>query len=378
VPLPFKANSLGTITAYATLDDGYEKFDLDILDGVAYLKLIYVPSGSHKVSIFFLADRGNAATSPLEIANTSVTVFVTDTEGGQASLDESTYFYTDSDGDGISNLDEILNGTDPQSDDYPLVITANLPTQALSLSQVEAYAIIDDSATHYELVITNGVASGTIKWVEYGYSDVDVYFKGAKGEQDTKIEIANGSASIYCNSVVSCKATFTSDKYTYPDNDSDGNSNIAELLNETNPDVADCVVGTLSHGNFKRDYYMDPVSGYSTYCGAKSSPLTNPFNTSLVSIFITKACNYTKKTGYYTTTEIYSSTDSMWQIYDATNTKVLEFAFVPFVNGSTSMHFVTTNGMDCTGSITNKYSNDSIELDCTKGVDTCKVDYDEQ
>ena len=249
-------------------------------------------------------------------------------------------------------------------------VSIPIPSKAISLPSITAYVTIDDSPTKYDLTISDGVASGII---DDSSIDFDTWHTIYLHFLSNSIEFANSSKDIYCDIYEECSVAFESSDYEYPDDDNDGVTNLDELLDNTDPNIPDCVITTFAHGNFERSYFMEPKSGNTEYCGVEGSSLPNPFKTSMVSLFITKACTY--EVGY--DTYFYSSEDSKWQVFDATNTLTIEFPFVEFINCSTSLHFITSDGISCSGSITNIYANDSISLDCNKNDLSCKVDYEE-
>jgi len=102
-----------TLTAYIRVDDG-ERQPMTIADDNASIQLTGISQGSHTFTVEFEYISSSSPSTPIILARASKTI---DVGPGDNPLDilESDY-ETDSfdeDGDGISNLDEISNGSNP-------------------------------------------------------------------------------------------------------------------------------------------------------------------------------------------------------------------------------------------------------------------------
>ncbi len=102
-----------TLTAYIRVDDG-ERQQMTITDSNASIQLTGISQGSHTFTVEFEYIANSAPGNPIILARASKTI---DVGPGDNPLDilESDY-ETDSfdeDGDGVSNLDEISNGSNP-------------------------------------------------------------------------------------------------------------------------------------------------------------------------------------------------------------------------------------------------------------------------
>ncbi|MCF6261127.1 MAG: hypothetical protein L3J98_13365 [Gammaproteobacteria bacterium] len=101
------------LTAYIRVDES-ERQQMTISDGNAFISLTGISQGSHIFTVEFEYLSSRAPGNPIILARASKTI---DVKPGDNPLDilESDY-ETDSfdeDGDGVSNLDEILNGSSP-------------------------------------------------------------------------------------------------------------------------------------------------------------------------------------------------------------------------------------------------------------------------
>lgn len=121
IPLPSKAVSLPSADkykAFATIDESTEEYELTISNGQASGIISNVSTGAHKVTVHFqyqitYTDRAKY----IDIATAELSVDVTN-EGALASITDDLYAYPDQDADGYSNLQEILDQTNPEVKDH--------------------------------------------------------------------------------------------------------------------------------------------------------------------------------------------------------------------------------------------------------------------
>lgn len=121
IPFPSKAAALPYVENYkvfAMIDAAPEKYDLSISNGRASGIIDNVSVGDHLITIFFqYRITYTGLTKYIDIATASFSVNVTD-EGALIEFTDDLYSYPDSDGDGYSNLQEIIDQTNPEVQDH--------------------------------------------------------------------------------------------------------------------------------------------------------------------------------------------------------------------------------------------------------------------
>ncbi|NLD28046.1 MAG: hypothetical protein BWY40_00583 [bacterium ADurb.Bin270] len=112
--LPDKALGLSYSQAYATIDGDPYRHDLsqDFYSGEIYGEIYGVPVGMHTIGVY-LEGKTYDYDSWVKVLSASVSVDVCSGCYIDATFNEEDIFYPDDDGDGISNLDELLVGSDP-------------------------------------------------------------------------------------------------------------------------------------------------------------------------------------------------------------------------------------------------------------------------
>lgn len=252
-------------------------------------------------------------------------------------------------------------------------ISIPLPLKAASLGYYDAYATLDESADRYDLYVDtyDNVIEGNIYDIPSGDHVVHIYVSARANFEEDWLEIANVSLPVSVSDETTTTIVFTEDKYEYPDDDGDGYSNLDEMAAGTDPKTP-MTLGNFAYASFKKDTWtMGNVDSeyYSDQCGNNFNPLPNPFRTDLVTVYITEA---------YEADDYPVATDaSQWRIVDATGSLIIEYDYVEFTGGAAPVHFIMADGIECTGSLTNKYSNDDITLTCAKDEDICELVYEE-
>ncbi|VAX05439.1 hypothetical protein MNBD_GAMMA19-1651, partial [hydrothermal vent metagenome] len=130
-----------TLTAYIRVDGG-ERQQMSISDGNATISLTGISQGSHTFTVEFEYISNSTPGNPIIVARASKTI---DVGPGDNPLDilEADY-ETDSfdeDGDGVSNLDEILNGSSPFA--------------SISVSAISGNTAEDGTTAQFTVVLTS-------------------------------------------------------------------------------------------------------------------------------------------------------------------------------------------------------------------------------
>lgn len=233
--------SNGTISAFIVIDGG-TRHNMSINGNVAEHSFSKLSLGDHVIEIIFEYSSATLGNN-IEVARTTKTVTI---GSGTNTLEviESDYDTSmDSDGDSLTNLNEIVSGRAPLQAEK---IVVDIPEAIYSVNQSEsnplqAFIIIDEGDKQ-AMRITNDSAEFDTSQLELGERTIDIIFEYRDQSMDNNIEIARANHVENIQGGAHSVVILDSDYDTSMDADGDSLSNLDEILSERAPLQAEKII----------------------------------------------------------------------------------------------------------------------------------------